>query len=185
MKIKELADKYNLDRGDFWEHKQSGQWIIKHDAIEKIAAIENIQLDEWIDIPPFERDLYRCRITMSMVDQETGEPREVQTIGEADPKNCMSKYYAMMGEKRAKDRAILKLIRAYEYGISSEVEADDFKQAKPIAKTEEQKERFHNALAYKCFDGKKREYQERFKKATFQEVEDLFIEMKNIIKESK
>ena len=36
-----------------------------------------------------------------------------------------------MAEKRGKDRAILKLIKAYEYGISSEEEADDFKESKP------------------------------------------------------
>ena len=33
-----------------------------------------------------------------------------------------------MAEKRGIDRAVLKLINAYEYGIYSDVEADDFKQ---------------------------------------------------------
>jgi len=35
-------------------------------------------------------------------------------------------YLLAMGEKRGKDRIILKLINAYEYGIYSDVEADDF-----------------------------------------------------------
>ena len=39
MNIKELAKKYGLIEGDFWNHKQSGQWILTHDAVEKIATI--------------------------------------------------------------------------------------------------------------------------------------------------
>ena len=33
-----------------------------------------------------------------------------------------------MAEKRLKDRLVLKIINAYEYGIYSDVEADDFKK---------------------------------------------------------
>ena len=60
--------------------------------------------------------------------KETGESRSVSTIGEADKSNCMSNYYGSMAEKRGIDRCVLKLINAYEWGISSEVEADDFKK---------------------------------------------------------
>ena len=45
MNIKDLASKYKLDDNDFWRHKQSGKWIITHDAVEKIADQENIQFD--------------------------------------------------------------------------------------------------------------------------------------------
>ena len=34
----------------------------------------------------------------------------------------------MICEKRAKDRAILKLIDAYQYGIYSDVESESFKK---------------------------------------------------------
>ena len=34
----------------------------------------------------------------------------------------------MMGEKRGIDRCILKLINAYEYGVYSDSEADNFKK---------------------------------------------------------
>ena len=37
-------------------------------------------------------------------------------------------YIASMAEKRGIDRCVLKLINAYQYGIYSEVEADDFKK---------------------------------------------------------
>ena len=45
MKIKELAQKYDLSKDDFWELKRGtrSMWIITHDACEKIAAKENIQ----------------------------------------------------------------------------------------------------------------------------------------------
>ena len=44
MDIKDLAKKYNLDKSDFWEMKYGGKsnWIITHDAVEKIADIEKI-----------------------------------------------------------------------------------------------------------------------------------------------
>ena len=141
MTIKELAEKYNLTSKDAWQHKQSGQWILKHDTIERIATIENIELDNWV-VELSERDFVRYRITMSMDDKETGEVRTITTIGEADPSNCMSKYFGMMAEKRGKDRCILKLIRAYEYGITSEEELADGKnfEVQYFSKTEVQKE---------------------------------------------
>jgi hypothetical protein len=37
-------------------------------------------------------------------------------------------YNWAMCEKRLKDRLTLKMINAYEYGVYSEVEADDFKK---------------------------------------------------------
>ena len=124
MTIKDLATKYKLDQEDFWKHKQSGQWILTHDAIEKIATLENIKLKSRI-VDNSEVDLVRYWITMRN-DKADG----VSSIGEADRKNCMSQYLGCMAEKRGIDRCVLKLINAYEYGIASEVEAEDFK--KPI-----------------------------------------------------
>ena len=44
MDIKELAKKYHLNKSDFWELKRGtlSKWIITHDAVERIAKIENI-----------------------------------------------------------------------------------------------------------------------------------------------
>ena len=120
-KIKEIASKYDLNKDDFWKHAQSGKWIISHDAVEKIASIEDIQI-----APPqvlnSERDFVRLVISAKKGDAV------IWTIGEADSKNCMNKFFGAMAEKRGKDRAILKLINAYEYGIYSDVEADSFKK---------------------------------------------------------
>ena len=124
MTIKDLATKYKLSKEDFWNHKQSGQWILTHDAIEKIATLENIYLKSRI-VDNSDVDLVRYWITM-----RNDRAKEVSSIGEADRKNCMSQYLGCMAEKRGIDRCVLKLINAYEYGIASEVEAEEFK--KPV-----------------------------------------------------
>jgi hypothetical protein len=125
MRIKELAKKYNLGKDDFWELKrgQKSMWIITHDAIEKIAIIENIELTKF-EVLNTEVDFARFLITMQKGD------RTIISVGEASTKNCTSNYYGCMAEKRGIDRCVLKLINAYEYGIYSDVEADAFKQAK-------------------------------------------------------
>ncbi len=123
MRIKELAKKYNLGKNDFWELKRGSKsmWIITHDAIEKIAIIENIELTNF-EVLNTEVDFARFLITMQKGD------KSIVSIGEASTKNCTSNYYGCMAEKRGIDRCVLKLINAYEYGIYSDVEADAFKQ---------------------------------------------------------
>jgi len=125
MRIKELAKKYNLGKDDFWELKrgQKSMWIITHDAIEKIAIIENIELTKF-EVLNSDVDFARFLITMQKGD------RTIISVGEASTKNCTSNYYGCMAEKRGIDRCVLKLINAYEYGIYSDVEADSFKQPK-------------------------------------------------------
>tara|TARA_Y100000310_G_C20434235_1_gene692952 strand:- start:420 stop:812 length:393 start_codon:yes stop_codon:yes gene_type:complete len=128
MNIKDLADKYSLERDDFWELPQKKDtWILTHNAVEKIINQENIEVTDWETLNS-EVDLVRFKITMSMT-SEDGDIRTVTTIGEADRKNCFAKYLGCMAEKRGIDRGALKLISAYEYGVFSEVEAEDFKKA--------------------------------------------------------
>ena len=100
MNIKDLANKYKLEKDDFWHHQQSGQWIITHNAVEKIAHIEIVELVN-IQVLNSEVDLVRFLITMKL-----GE-KEIKTIGEADRKNCFSQYLGAMAEKRGVDRAVL------------------------------------------------------------------------------
>ena len=119
--IKKLADKYDLNKDDFWKHGQSGNWIITHDAVEKIGNIENIQIANFQALNSTDT-LVRFLISMKMGD------RVVTSVGEADTKNCRMGYLGCMAEKRGIDRCILKLINAYEYGIYSDVEADSFRK---------------------------------------------------------
>jgi len=121
MNIKQLVDKYKLTKNDVWDCH--GNWIVSHDAIEKIAVIEGIEVAN-IQVLNSERDFVRLLVTA------TKDKKKVMTIGEADSKNCKNIYYGCMAEKRGIDRAVLKLIEAYQYGIYSDTEADSFKKNK-------------------------------------------------------
>jgi len=170
MTIEDLADKYNLSKEpnvDFWNHKQSGQWILTHDAVEKIANIEKITIKK-IEVLNSEMDLVRFLITMrnSLYD-------EVTSIGEADRNNCKSQYIGCMAEKRGIDRCVLKLINAYEYGISSEVEADDFKEKPDVyTVTDEQKEHYQELINSGAYEGQKKKVNDWWKGlTTFEQAE--------------
>ena len=180
MNIKELADKYELGKDDFWElRKNSNKWIITHDACEKIAVTEGIVFDppEIISYTPTIITENGEKVQKVMYGKQTWKPAwagtcqkksgdvamiitgykqdnpdyKVWTTGEASGDNCSMNYPSAMAEKRGKDRIILKLINAYEYGIYSDVEADDFgKQDK--SPTEKQLDMLHtlaDKLGYK------------------------------------
>lgn len=138
MNIKELVTKYNLTQNDCWELSRGNKkiWIITHNACEKIAALENIQIEN-IQVLNSDYSFARFLITAKLND------KTIITIGEAllnegkffkkgDKNifigNCESQYIGCMAEKRGIDRAILKLVNAYEYDIYSETESDEFKK---------------------------------------------------------
>tara|TARA_R100000808_G_scaffold24903_2_gene59213 strand:- start:9522 stop:9923 length:402 start_codon:yes stop_codon:yes gene_type:complete len=128
MDIKDLAKKYGLKRDDFWE--LHGNWILTHDAVTKIMHEEGIIIKRLESIFQSE-DSSRFIVTASkVIREENGDHNfiSITSVGEADRKNCRIPYLSSMAEKRGIDRCVLKLIRAYEYGIYSEVEADDFKK---------------------------------------------------------
>ena len=157
MNIKELAEKYELTAGDFWELKKGKRsaWIITHDACEKIAQIEGIVFEppviinyqptvitengEKVQKVKYGRENWTpawagtCQkksgdVAMVVTGYKLDNPDyRIWTTGEANALNCQAEYLLAMSEKRAKDRVILKLINAYVYGIYSDVEADDFK----------------------------------------------------------
>ena len=116
--IKKFKEDYKLVGTDFWLHKQSKNWIIKHNALEKVATQEKIT---WkLEVLSFSPDIVvKCIAT-------SGE-RVIESLGEASPKNTIINHPYAMAEKRAVDRCILKLLNAHAY-IYSEAEADDFKE---------------------------------------------------------
>jgi hypothetical protein len=126
MTIRELGKKYKLDGAvDVW--KCHNNWILTHDAITKIALIDNIKLSR---LEPIYQSETSCRFLVTMVkeDIDGNVIDSVTSVGEADNRNSKNNYYGSMAEKRGIDRCVLKLINAYQYGIYSEVEADDFKK---------------------------------------------------------
>ena len=156
MDIKELAKKYELNDNDFWKHKQSGKWIITHDACEKIADQENISFV----LPEIYTD---NNSDVAMIGSAKKGDKVVWSTGEASSRTCAMKYYWAMAEKRLKDRLTLKIINAYQYGVSSETEADDFKRESNNI-TEEMIARFDKLLSHDCFKGKKTEVKKKWAK---------------------
>ena len=181
MNIKELASKYELTENDFWElRKNSNKWIITHDACEKISVTAGIVFDppEIISYTPtiitengekvqkptkWGTQTWKpawagtCQrktgdVAMIITGYKQDKPDyKIWTTGEANGDNCSMNYLSAMAEKRGKDRIILKLINAYEYGIYSDVEADDFSK-KEKQPTQPQLDKLHNLaddLGYK------------------------------------
>ena len=180
MNIKELANKYELTEDDFWElRKNSGKWIITHDACEKIAVTEGIIFEPMVVVnyiptiitengEKVQKVVYgkqkwtpawagTCQkktgdVAITIVGYKKDSPDyKIESNGEANATNCTSNYYFSMALKRAQDRVILKLINAYEYGIYSDVEADNFEKAEKEP-TEKQLDMLHNLaseLGYK------------------------------------
>ena len=178
MNIQDIQEKYELSKEpnvDFWKHKQSGQWILTHDACEKIAYKEGITLIN-IETLNSEKDFVRFLITMAKGDIT------ITSVGEADDKNCFSSYRGCVAEKRGIDRCILKLIHAYEYGISSEVEADDFAKPRHYQKTQDQLVEFHKLLSDDVFAGERNEVKANWKKCnSFSQTELFLSQMRNKI----
>ena len=159
MNMKDLAKKYNLTKDDYWLEPRSGKYIITHDTCEKIASVENIIIQ-----PPqiinSEKDLVRMIVVAKKGD------KVMWADGEADNSNCKNNYKFAMASKRAIDRVILKLINAYEYGIYSDVEADDFKKPAEEYYTESQTAEFAKLIEHECFKGKKNKVKDELRKST-------------------
>ena len=169
-----------LEKDDFWELRpKSNKWIITHDACEKIAMQEGIVFEppQIINYKPsvitengeklrtvkWGKEFFKpawagtCQkvsgdVAMIVTGYKLDNPEyKIWTTGEANSLNCTAEYYLAMAEKRAKDRLILKLINAYEYGIYSDVEADNFvkKDEKPTKKQIEFLEKLEDDLGLK------------------------------------
>ena len=159
MNIKELSKKYNLTKEDYWQESRSKKWIITHDACQKIGDMEGI-----IFGPPQVLNSEQNFVRM-VISAKKGEVL-MWSIGEADTKNCKNLYFGAMAEKRGKDRVILKLINAYEYGIYSDVEADNFQKPAEEFYTEEQTGEFAKLIEHECFKGKKKAVKDELRKST-------------------
>ena len=118
--VNEFKNTYKLEATDFWQLKRGSksQWIIKHNALEKVAAQDKIT---WtLEVLNFNPDVVvKCIAT-------SGD-RVIESLGESSAKNTMNQFPYAMAEKRAVDRCILKLLNAHAY-IYSEAESDDFRE---------------------------------------------------------
>jgi hypothetical protein len=104
-RLKAIKDEYGLEASDMWQLPQNKQWLIKHAALEVVAAKAGIVFD-MPDV--IERDS-AAGIAVICVTGKWNE-RVEWSFGEASPKNSKTGYPWAIAEKRAKDRVILKLI---------------------------------------------------------------------------
>jgi len=123
-KLKELYEKYNLAKEDFFKHQH--YTIITRQGIDKIQALEQIDVHyEVIKCEPNFAVFKACA-------QKDG--KSIKTFGSAlkgegyKDGNTNSWYVAEMAEKRAMSRAVLKLTGFYELGVFGEDESETFKK---------------------------------------------------------
>lgn len=118
----------DIDRDDIW--KVQTATVVKHKALERLAAKLNIKYDQ-PQILRAERDEAVILVTGKLGDRTEWSIGEAAINGgDGLPGNYkvsgrQAAYPYAMAEKRAKDRVILKL--AGLHGVYSEEEADDFK----------------------------------------------------------
>ncbi len=141
--LKEIYQKYNLDKEDIFELKfgSKAKHIITRTGIEKIQAHLGIQMNYKIE--KISDDFKSCVILATgaildevNVDGQQGQPPRKQKVpkivvnsfGEASPSNNKNSYPICMAEKRGKSRVVLQISGLYQLGIYSEDEADEFKK---------------------------------------------------------
>lgn len=123
-KLKELYDKYNLGKEDFFKHQH--YTIITRQGIDKIQAHEQM-------IVTYE--VIKCEPSFAVFKASAEKDgKKIETFGSAlkgagyKDGNTNSWYVAEMAEKRAMSRAVLKLTGFYELGVFGEDESESFKR---------------------------------------------------------
>ncbi len=125
--VVELLKEAGLNARDAcWQLPQNNKvWIVKHKALEKIAAIKDIRYTDCkVELADAANQMFAVSVVGHLGD------RSEWSIGEASSSNTRQSYPFAMAEKRAKDRVILKLIGLHA-DVYSEEEADEFKDAGP------------------------------------------------------
>lgn len=119
-KIDERVKKVLQEQGFDWKEclwDCHGTWVMYHKYIEIAAAQNKITYD----LHEVEFDTKNKIAVVKCV--ATLKDQTVSTYGEAAPGNCKNVYTAAMAEKRAVDRAVLKLLGLHGF-IYSEDEID-------------------------------------------------------------
>ena len=119
--LKDLSERYDLTKDDFFKHPTQAWVIIKRTGIDKIQAKACIDVTFSIYEMALNSGVYIVKAEGKMDD------KRVQSFGEANKDNSKNNYPLAMAEKRALSRVVLKLVGAYAKGIYSEDESDDFK----------------------------------------------------------
>ena len=125
-KLREKYLKYGLEKADVFKQQSGHYIIITRSGIEKIAAIENINIHY---------EVVKCETNFAAVKAiATKDTNTIETYGSAlkggtfKEGNTNSWYVLEMAQKRSFSRAVLQLTGMYELGVFGEDESEDFKQ---------------------------------------------------------
>lgn len=126
-RVKQILKKLGFDpKQCLWDCH--GTWVMYHRFIEIAGAKNKIRYD-LEEIETNSRDgivCIKCRASIGV----NGSEEKVITYGEASPKNNKNSYPYAMAEKRAVDRAILKLLGMHGF-VYSEDEMDLTSNTRP------------------------------------------------------
>tara|TARA_B100000212_G_scaffold340513_2_gene321297 strand:- start:5646 stop:6377 length:732 start_codon:yes stop_codon:yes gene_type:complete len=115
-KVTEICGEIGISSGEAcWQLPQNGNWVMKHKALERIAAHKKIKFD----LPQIIETNAEKKLCIICVSGMMGDIKE-WSIGEATTYNNKNQYPFAMAEKRAKDRVILKLV-----GLHGDVYSED------------------------------------------------------------
>ena len=130
-KLKDLYNKYKLDKSDFFKHQH--YTIITRQGIDKIQALEQMIVNY---------EVIKCEPNFAVFKAlAEKDGKRIETFGSAlkgenyKDGNTNSWYVAEMAEKRAMSRAVLKLTGFYELGVFGEDESESFTKPKTEYKT--------------------------------------------------
>jgi hypothetical protein len=123
--LNKLVKDHGLVKEEDIFNKDDKWAIIKLTGIEKIQNNLNIRVTFETEV--IEKDFAVIKATA------VGQRDSVQSYGSATKGaypngNVSHTYLVEMAEKRAKNRAVLKLCGAYKYGVYSEDESEEFRQ---------------------------------------------------------
>lgn len=101
-------------------------WMMKHHWVERLGDAAKVEI-AYVDWLAASKDFSACQVTAFLGDEK------VITTGEASNLNSTSPYPVAIAEKRAKDRAILKLLGVHGDLLSDEeMEARTEKEEKAV-----------------------------------------------------
>lgn len=134
-----LAEKYDL-KPDVDFYQLHGKWIIKHDAVRKLAGTTSGGCKV---VPPSgppdvfkggEGDgVYGREVVLGgefcLVSASGDTVKRVYAIGEANEKNVKIAYPWSMAYKRMYDRGVLDILSFAQLGVYSDIEADVFERS--------------------------------------------------------
>ena len=142
--FRELAKHYKFTEGDWWQHRQSGNWILSHSAVLKMSCVPTPEgntivlpnMGEYNWLKKGEEGVFGREVvvggTFRLIDKDRNVIRTVVAWGEANPQNLSKSvsYPNIMAVKRMIDRGVLGVLAFNQLNIYSAVEAETFSDPK-------------------------------------------------------